>query len=318
MLYNPELTWCEIPAWFHLLSALLLGFTLMACTTKQGSAVEDEVAVHKVEIHGHRGARGLMPENTIPAMVKAMELGVDALEFDVVISGDSQVIVSHEAFMSHEMCLDPDGHPIAKEEEKSHNLFEMDYATIKSYDCGSHPHPRFPGQEKLATFKPRLIDLIDTMEQWAKDHNSSLPFYSIEVKSITEEEGLFQPPAAEFAKLVLEVLKAKSVMDRSNIQSFDIHVLEACYQQAPDFPLVYLIESERDFKLNMEKISFVPDTYGPDFKLVNAELIAYAKEVGMKVIPWTVNEEEDIKRMVDLGVNGVVTDYPDRAVKLLR
>lgn len=319
-LYQTGLNFCEASGWIIPMSMILLCCTLMTCISPDRdtkTATKPEVAVRKIEKHGHRGARGLLPENTIPAMIKAMELGVDALEFDVVISGDRQVVVSHEAFMSHETCLDPKGNSIPEADEKNHNIYQMDYATVKSYDCGMQPHPNFPDQQKVAAHKPRLADLIDQLDHWALEHDVRPPFFSIEVKSSTEAVGISQPPAAEFSRLVIEVLRDKGVIGRSNIQSFDINVLEACKEQAPELALVYLIRSDPDFRANMEKISFVPNTYGPDFKLVNAELIAYAKEVGMKVIPWTVNEESDIKRLVDLGVDGLVSDYPDRLHRLL-
>src|SRR5436305_9759012 len=101
------------------------------------------------DIEGHRGCRGLLPENTIPAFLKALELGVSTLEMDVVITKDKQVLVSHDPFMSHEICRSPEGKYITAEEERSHNLYRINLAQISQYDCGMQPHPRFPEQKKI-------------------------------------------------------------------------------------------------------------------------------------------------------------------------
>ena len=269
-----------------------------------------------IDLQGHRGCRGLLPENSIPAMERALELGMTTLELDVVITKDHQVLVSHEPFMSHEICLDPDGNPISKEDERSHNIYEMDYATVKQYDCGSKVHPRFPDQEKLRVTKPLLSDLIDFAENWANTKGAPAPNYNIEIK---REEGQdeFHPGAEEFATLLIELLREKGVTDRSSIQSFDIPSLEASHGVAPDIKLVYLVWKNEDFQDALSKLSFTPDIYSPDFKLVNTELILYAKENGMKVIPWTVNEEEDMREMIGMGVDGIISDYPDRLVKVV-
>lgn len=271
----------------------------------------------KIDLQGHRGCRGLFPENSLPAMRKALEIGVTSLEMDVVITKDKQVILSHEPFMSHEICLDPDGNPISEEEEMSHNIYQMDYAIVQEYDCGTKIHPRFPEQQKMRVSKPLLADVIDLAESWARENNRPAPYYNIEVKYKADQDDLFHPGAKEFSSLLVGVLRDKGVEDRAFIQSFDIGIMEECHRSAPDFTLVYLVEDTDDFKLALSRLSFEPAYYSPDYKLITPELMAYAKERGMKVVPWTVNEEGDMRKMIDMGVDGLISDYPDRLMKVV-
>lgn len=270
-----------------------------------------------IDLQGHRGCRGLLPENSIPAMKRALDIGVTSLEMDVVITKDKQVILSHEPFMSHEICLDPDGNPISEEDEKSHNIYQMDYATVEQYDCGTKIHPHFPDQEKMRVSKPLLADVIDMAEAWAKETGRPAPNYNIEVKRKVERDGEFHPEGREFAELLIEVLREKGLAGRAFIQSFDIGILEESRKMAPEFTLVYLVEDHPDFRKSLSLLSFEPEYFSPKFDFVNEDMMAYCKERGMKVVPWTVNEESDMQRLLDLGVSGLISDYPDRLVKVV-
>ena len=123
----------------YLLTSLILLLSPLTCIIAQTSS--------SLDIQGHRGCRGLLPENTIPAFLKAIELGATTLELDVVISKDKQVVVSHDPYLSHMICLNAKGEAISEEEEKEYNLYKMSYAEIAQCDCGSQPHPGFPEQE---------------------------------------------------------------------------------------------------------------------------------------------------------------------------
>lgn len=129
-----------------------------------------------VDVQGHRGCRGLMPENTIPAFIHALALGdsaqgVTTLELDVVVSQDQQLVVSHEPFLSHLICIGPEGEKITAAQEKEYNLYQMPYEQIRQCDCGSQKHPRFPEQQPMAAPKPRLVDVIDSVERYHRNHN---------------------------------------------------------------------------------------------------------------------------------------------------
>ena len=127
----------------------------------------------KFDLEGHRGCRGLMPENTIPAMLKAIDLNVNTLEMDVVITADKKVILSHEPFFSHEITTLPGGDTIEAKNEWQYNIFHMTYDSVKQYDVGLRPHPRFPAQQKMKVVKPLLADLIDAVEDLSYHNKSS-------------------------------------------------------------------------------------------------------------------------------------------------
>ena len=133
---------------FHFLAIAIL---ISACSNSEPtrSEVEESTTKKSIDYQGHRGCRGLLPENTIPAFKKALDLGVKTLEMDVVITKDKQVILSHEPWFSHEIALDPEGNPIQLETETSHRIYQMTFEETQNYDVGSKDHPRFPEQEKM-------------------------------------------------------------------------------------------------------------------------------------------------------------------------
>jgi glycerophosphoryl diester phosphodiesterase len=268
------------------------------------------------DIQGHRGCRGLYPENTIPAFLKAIDCGVTTLELDVVISEDRQVVVSHEAWFSHEISLTPDGQEITEAEERNHNLFRMPYARIREYDCGSKIHPRFPQQQKLKTYKPLLSEMIKTVDNYLKINNLLKVYYNIETKCLPETDGIFHPSPAEFVDLLYEVLDQKNLFSRSIIQSFDGRTLQLFRQKNPFISLSLLVENRLSPQENIDCLGFVPAIYSSDYQLVDTNLISWAKERKVKIIPWTVNEISKMQELKKMGVDGLITDYPDRAALL--
>ena len=269
-----------------------------------------------LDVQGHRGCRGLLPENTIPAFVEALKLGVTTLELDVVISQDEQVVVSHEPFLSHIICRTPDGRSIAEEEEKDFNLYEMSYREITRCDCGSNPHPQFPAQENFTAYKPLLRDVIDTVEQLIATKGLPSVVYNIETKSSPKGDGVFHPKPDKFTDLVLADIEEKGIEDRVVIQSFDVRTLQQIHKKKSSLTLALLVGNTDSLVKNLTKLGFTPQIYSPYFQLVDKDLIETVQQKDMKIIPWTVNEPEDIRRMIDLQVDGIISDYPDRVIDL--
>ena len=266
---------------------------------------------------GHRGARGLLPENTIPSFIRALEFDqITTLELDVVVSKDNKVVISHEPWMSHEICLTPEGEPVKKSDEDELVIYQMEYETIKSYNCGSRGNKRFPDQQPMATYKPLLSDMIQAVENHCKTNQLGLPGYNIEIKSRPDWDGLKTPEPATFAQLVVDVVKAAGIQDRVCIQSFDPRSLESVHKIAPSITTAFLIENTQDLDTNLKKLSYQPEIYSPYYLMVSEELIRNAREKGIKVIPWTVNDTEKMKSLMELGVDGIITDYPNRIPQL--
>ena len=273
------------------------------------------------DIEGHRGCRGLMPENTIPAFLKALELGVTTLEMDVVISKDRQVVVSHEPYFNAAFSIKPDGTPVDKKEQKDLVLYQMNYADIKQYDTGSNGNPTYPEQQKLKTYKPLLSEVIEQAEAYRKAKNLPAFSYNIELKSEPSEYNKSQPEPAFFCDLVQEIIAKRLPPERVVIQSFDFAVLKQWKKgvqagKYPDVRLSALVENLRSPEKNLEELGFTPDIYSPYFKLLSQDKIARLHEKNIRVIPWTVNQQDDMVRLKKWGVDGLITDYPNRAVGL--
>lgn len=269
-------------------------------------------------IHGHRGCRGLLPENTIPAFHKAIDLSCHFLEMDVVITKDKEVLVSHEPWLNHEICDAPDGSPLTVGNEMDYNLYEMTYAEIKKIDCGSKVHPRFPNQQPMRTYKPSLREMIDSMEAYTKAKGLLPIGYNIEVKRVPKDDHIFHPDGEEFSTLIIDILKEKNVIDRSIFQSFDIECMQIAHKICPDLTLSFLVDNDKSVEANFEELGFLTPIHGPNFTQIDENLMAYCNANGIQVIPWTVNKEEDIKRMIEVGVSGLISDYPDRVVRVMR
>ncbi len=287
-----------------------MAICLAACfSTRQSNKLE----VKNFDKEGHRGCRGLMPENTIPAMLKAIDLGVTTLETDAIITKDKKVVLSHEPFFNHEISTKPDGTPVTEGEEKNLNIYRMDYTDVKKYDVGLRPHPRFEKQQKIAAIKPLLADMIDAVEQYCRDHKKQLPQYNIETKTQAATDEIYHPKPAEFVELLVGVIKEKKIESRVIIQSFDSRTLQYLHEHYPEFKTALLIEDydKKAFALQLRDLGFIPSVYSPAFSLVTPLLVKQCREAGVGLLPWTVNEREKIIELKKMGVTGVISDYPD-------
>ncbi|WP_245576563.1 glycerophosphodiester phosphodiesterase family protein [Flexithrix dorotheae] len=267
------------------------------------------------DLQGHRGARGLMPENTIPSFLEALKLDVNTLELDVVISKDKKVVVSHEPWFNPSICLDASGNQITEESEKKIRIYEMDYAEILQFDCGSTQNPQFPKQQTQKVAKPLLEDVISTVEAYIKNNNLPKVAYNIEIKSAPKGDDTFHPTIDVFSKLVHKVIKKQLPTERVTIQSFDFRVLKYWNKHYPAFKLSALV-SGGDIKNQIDKLGFTPQIYSPSFKYLDQNTVKQAQTMGMKVIPWTVNQKEEMIPLLEWGVDGIITDYPDIGMEL--
>lgn len=276
-----------------------------------------ENRIEGFDIQGHRGFRGLYPENSIPGFLKAVDIGVTTLEMDVVITKDNQVILSHEPFISAQICLDKEGNEFSENGQEKLNIYEMTYDEVKEYDCGSKPHPYFPEQKKMNVFKPLLSEVIDLVENYTASRNLEPVFYNIETKTTEEGDHIYHPEPSEFVLLLMEELSHFDIENRVIIQSFDSRTLEVVKADYPDYKTALLIDQNQKPGQELSKLGFMPDILSPHYSLVNLGLMAEMKSSNIQVIPWTVNEEKDMQKMIEYGVKSIITDYPDRLFNLL-
>lgn len=265
---------------------------------------------YKFDLQGHRGARGILPENSLEAFQKAIDLNVNTLELDVVVSKDSLIVVSHEAYMNPEICKDFNGNIISK--KSVFNLYEMTYDEIKSFDCGSQQHPSFPEQKTIPTYKPLLSEVIQMTTDNLREKGRRVSL-NIELKSSPKTDDVYHPSPDVFVDLVMKAIKSEMIpLNKINIQSFDKRIIQYVIDHYPRISTAYLVE-EGDFYDNLEDLGRTPQIYSPIFTNVDSLDIKHAHDSGVKVIPWTVNKMSDMQNLLELGVDGIITDYPNRA-----
>ncbi len=267
-----------------------------------------------IEIHGHRGFRGLFPENTLTAFKEAIKAGADYIELDVVISKDSQVVVSHEPWFNPNTCTSPQGRAITK--RTKNNLHQLTYSEIKKYDCGARGNAKFPQQAKIAEYKPLLSEVIETMEQFTKENNLPPIKYNIEIKNNSLGDGKYHFETNATAALIYNVIKKYNINERILIQSFDTRCLRAMHKINDQIKIGLLVANFKSVKRNIQKLGFTPYMYNPAAKICKQKTIEQAHQLGCKVIVWTVNSEKEMKKFMLLGVDGIITDYPNIAFSL--
>ncbi len=287
---------------------------LYACSSnKKMTAPQDSLITSPFDKQGHRGCRGLMPENTIPAMLKAIELGVTTLEMDIVFTKDKVAILSHEPFFNHDITTGPDGKYIEEEAEKKFNIYQMSFEETQQYDVGLKPNPRFPNQQKMKATKPSLASLIDSVENYLTIHHLAKVDYNIETKTNPKTDNMYHPAPAEFVEQLMQVIKSKGIENRVIIQSFDFRTLQVLHSNYPTIKTALLTEdfTKRNLETQLEMLGFTPTIYSPAHLLVTKALVEACHAKKIKIIPWTVNSVAAINKLKRLGVDGIISDYPD-------
>ena len=231
---------------------------------------------------------------------------------DTVITKDKQVILSHDPFFSHEIITKANGSYVTEEEEKELNIYNMSYDEVMRFDVGMKVHPGFPQQQKIKAVKPTLADVIDSVEAYTTRKSLPAKFYNIETKSTAATDNIYHPEPAEFVALLMAVIEEKKIGWRTIIQSFDVRTLQYLHKNYPAIKTALLIENADSLQDNLEKLGFKPTIYSPDYNLVDQPLVKDCKERGMKLIPWTVNDITKMKELKAWGVDGIITDYPNR------
>ncbi|HEY0245148.1 MAG TPA: glycerophosphodiester phosphodiesterase family protein [Mucilaginibacter sp.] len=269
----------------------------------------------KLDVEGHRGGMGLMPENTIASMLNGVKTGLRTLELDVIISKDGKALVSHDPYMSSVFMRKPDGSDITKEEERNLILYKMPYDSIRMYDAGSKPYPSFPQQARVKTYKPLLSELIDSVEAYVKKNKLKPVYYNIETKSVEKGDDVYNPKPEVFVSTMMAVLNKKGIRDRMIIQSFDIRTLQVLHKTDPKVKLSLLV-GKIDVDEDLKKLCFTPEVYSPYYTFVTPEIVKKVHDYKMFLLPWTVDQEKDMIALGDMGVDGIISNYPDKLVKI--
>jgi len=264
----------------------------------------------------HRGGRGLMPENTIASEQNAINYDC-TLEMDLQMTKDKKIIVSHDAYFNSDFCLAPDGDTMTKKDGLSRLIYTMPYDSVIKYDVGLKPHPGFPQQKKMHAVKPLLSVLIDSVEAYAKRQHH-VNHYNIEIKSSANDDGKTYSTLQEYIDSSMNIIIKKGIASRTMMQSFDVRALRIIHEQYSKIKISYLVDknNKKTPEEYIEQLGFVPDIFSPEFSLVTEDLVKVFHKKHILVIPWTPDTLEEIQRLKNMGVDGVITDYPDLFSKM--
>ena len=268
------------------------------------------------DLQGHRGARGAAPENTLQAFAAALATGVSTLELDVGVTRDGVVVVHHDRRLNPDVARGPDGQWIAA---PAPLIRSLSFDELRRFDVGrlrpgSDYAAQFPEQVPADGARvPRLAELFALVK---KAGNEAVRF-NIETKlsPAAPEETL--PPEA-FARALLAEIRAAGVAARCTVQSFDWRTLHVVEQEAPGIATAYLTGRRRGAASQPQAVHAAGGrTWSPNYEELDSATLVEARALGLRVIPWTVNEPGFIDRYLDLGVDGMITDYPERVRALM-
>jgi glycerophosphoryl diester phosphodiesterase len=255
----------------------------------------------RIQVHGHRGARAMYPENTIPAFSYAIDIGADVLEMDVAVTKDNVLVISHDPHINPEICTGP--HPGVA-------IHELTFAEVREYDCGALKNPRFPKQHPVPGTRIPTLDEVLSLST-----RGNIQF-NIETKSFPDHPELTPPPDV-FARMMLDVIRKHGVESRSIVQSFDFRTLHAMKRLAPDIRLAALWEGEaRPFDSIAKEAE--AGIISPDFHLVSPEQVKASHDAKLEVVPWTADTPQDWQRLIDAGVDAIITDDPAALIAYLK
>jgi len=308
--------------------------TLQASTSAPATNPPDK----PFDLQGHRGARGLQPENTLPGFETALDLGVTTLELDLHFTADGRVVVWHDPIVHPDKCqLNPaaTGADPATADETQLAIAALSRDQLANYDCNLNPDPgRFGDQTATGTDLagqdyriPTLDELFDFVAAYAQADGKTAEQrsggaavqFNIETKRVpdhpeTINDGFDGVAPGPFELEILEIIAQKDISDRVVIQSFDHRSLRAIRSVDDSIRLAALTSRSEPFQ---EDFATFANIWSPDYRSLSAGSLETAQDAGLLVIPWTVNDPSDMNRLIDLGVDGLITDRPDLLVEVL-
>ena len=292
-----------------------------------------------IDLQGHRGAAGLLPENTLPSFAKAVEIGVTTLELDVVMTKDSVLVIHHDQDLNPDITRGPDGEFL---KERGPRIIDLTFKALQQYQVGAlRPHSRygsrFPDQQRIEKLSiPKLSDLFD----WIEQSGESNIRFAIETK-VSPLRPTWTPPPEVMVEALLDLIRRYRFQERVQVLSFDWRSLQAVQRLQPGMETVYLTSAYasinniitnngkdspwtagfqlRDFSSIPHMIKAAGGTHWScSYPHLDRSQVEIAQKLGLKVLAWTVDDKSAMKQMLDLGIDGLVTNRPDRAVEVLK
>ena len=260
-----------------------------------------------IQYIGHRGARGVFPENSIPGFQLALAKGADMLELDLAVTRDKQIVLSHDPVIPEGLCEHSENGNV---EEEDRTIYQMTYQEVQAFSCGQAGHPKFPNQEKVGVEIPLLSTVIDSCLAFAKANGLPIPRFDVELKFSEKNEGVYYPEKEEYVSLVLKLLKNKGVADRCVLTSFDLGIVQTIHQQSPETKVGWIIANFKGVKGNVKQLGFAPDYFVVYHRLASKKMVRDTGEQGIGIMVWTVNSPKRIEKLQKKGVTSIISDYP--------
>jgi glycerophosphoryl diester phosphodiesterase len=254
-----------------------------------------------VKVQGHRGARALRPENTLPAFEYAIAQGVDALELDMAVTRDNVIVVSHDPYLEAPVCTGP---------QPKATIRELTLAEVRKWDCGAQRNPAFPRQQPVRGTRMPTLDEVFALAP------KGTFLFNIETKSFPDHPEL-TPPPEEFARMVLDKVRRHHLESRVILQSFDFRTLHAMKNLAPGIRLAALYSGPPKSFVEIARDAGA-DIISPVFGLVTPEQVKESHAAGLEVIPWTPDTPPDWDRLIAAGVDAIITDDPAALIEHLK
>lgn len=257
-------------------------------------------SINKFEIHGHRGARGKYPENSISAFDYAMNINVDVLEMDLNMTKDKNIVIYHDRNIDMELCKNG----------PSSSIKDLTLHEIKNYTCGETQNSKFKEQYSSSEKIPTFFELLEFINNSNYPNKNTIKF-NVEIKTDNILDTNLE--VIEFVNSLVNILNKYNIKDRTIIQSFDDRALIAIKNIDSSIKLSILIEDPNINMLEFAKKINV-DIISPDYSLLNKELVKQIHNNGFKVLPWNINSTKTLQEMIDMNVDGIISDYPKEMI----
>ena len=256
----------------------------------------------RILVHGHRGARARLPENTLPAFEYAIQQGVDALEMDMAVTKDNVIVISHDPILETPVCTGPRNGVV---------IHTLSLAEVRQWDCGAVQNPKFATQKPVPGTRMPTLDDVFQLAGRGSFH------YNIETKSFPDRPE-YTPQPEEFARMVLAKIRQYKLEKRVILQSFDFRTLVAMRKLAPEIRLSALTEIDLRAFPTIAKEAGQAEIISPYYKLVTADKVAAAHSAGVQVVPWTVNDPADWDKLIEAKVDAIISDDPAALIAHLK
>jgi glycerophosphoryl diester phosphodiesterase len=207
--------------------------------------------------------------------------------------------------------MGPANTKLSRTAKRTTNIYLLTLDEIRQYDCGSLGNEKFPRQHKQSVSKPSFSEVVHAVQNHCERTGRPMPNFNVEIKSKKSWYDTYVPKPEFFVKTVLQEIGSLKIQDKVTLQSFDVKVLQEVHLQDPEIPISYLTEVNTGIVRAIRLLGFTPSVYSPNYRTLRKKTIEESHARNVKVIPWTVNSVELFEKLIGLGADGIITDYPD-------